>query len=130
MITRYLCQITECGWHYNQPDPEMTAADWRGSIAASVSAVMEREYMDADRIIGAHLAVHTPLQWATEVDAWRTLAVQVQRAVTAYGEAVRDTTDPDTAAHCLREFMGSVQAHIDHIQVRLAAGSGIIQEAS
>jgi hypothetical protein len=129
MITRYLCQITECGWYHNQPDPEMTAVDWRGSISASVSAVMEREYMDADRIIGAHLAVHTPLQWATEVNAWRTLAAQVQRAVTAYAEAVQGAPDPDDATRCFREFMGSVQVHIDHIRVRLVADSGIIQEA-
>jgi hypothetical protein len=67
VITRYECPVTECGWHHDRPDTEMTAADWRGTIEASVSAVLEREYMDADRIVGAHLATHTPLQWLETV---------------------------------------------------------------
>lgn len=63
MITRYECPVAECGWHHDRPDPEMTWADWLGTIQASVSAVLEREYMDADKIVGAHFATHTPLQW-------------------------------------------------------------------
>jgi len=67
VITRYECPVTECGWHHDRPDTEMTAADWRGTIEASVSAVLEREYMDADKIVGAHLATHTPLEWLETV---------------------------------------------------------------
>lgn len=83
MITRYECPVAECGWHHDRPDPEMTAADWLGTIEASVSAVFEREYMDADKIVGAHFATHTPLQWLETLNRERQRGDLLQAQLTS-----------------------------------------------
>lgn len=129
MITRYECPITECGWHHDRPDPEMTAADWRGTISASIEALMIREYMDADKIVGAHLATHTTLQWATEINAWRTRAEQAERELATIVGAWRGIDDFNEAMRRFHETTGTAQADVDSIKARLLAVADDMQKA-
>jgi hypothetical protein len=130
MITRYERPVTECGWHHDRSDTEMTAADWRGTIEASVSAVLEREYMDADRIVGAHLATHTPLQWLETVARERRRGDLLEAKLASAMGAMEAVAGFDKIMAHLHASDDELKTAKESAKTGMETMAGIIQKAS
>lgn len=89
-ITRYLCPLA-CGWHHDQPDPDLSdpgavhpfiAQDWATGIDALVAGFAAGEAAVVEEALKAHLGTHTLVEWVTAlVEAQR----KMQPVVEEYG---------------------------------------------
>lgn len=104
---RYLCPISDCEWHHDEPDRPSQPWPWKGSIEDSIFAGLMDRAQAVDRTIGDHLATHSVLEWFTEV---RKQQVRAERAEAALAE--------------LRETLATQLADLSESRVRNAHTTG------
>lgn len=73
--TRYLCPL-DCGWHHDQPDPDLSdpdvvypyiAQDWATGIDGIAAGFVAGRAAVIEEALKAHLETHSLVEWVTEV---------------------------------------------------------------
>lgn len=76
---RYLCPITGCGWHHDEPvRPDDPLAPWQGSLEKTVLATRIAQVQAVEQSIAGHLVTHPVLEWFREVRSQQDRAAKAE----------------------------------------------------